>query len=59
MDNIISPPAMSTRAMHAQARADAHSRDKNPTKPQSSLLDRVLAAWIAPYQGMGGSFPRF
>ncbi|SDX73108.1 hypothetical protein SAMN04515617_106114 [Collimonas sp. OK242] len=56
----ISPPLpLSTRSMQAQARPDRHSHDKNLTKRQPSLLDKVLAVWNAPYKKMAGSFLRF
>jgi len=56
----ISPPLpLSTRSMQAQARPDMHSHDESLTKQQPSLLDRVLAAWIAPYRTIGDSFVRF
>jgi hypothetical protein len=45
--------------MQAQARPDRHSHDKNLTKRQPSLLDKVLAVWNAPYKKMAGSFLRF
>jgi hypothetical protein len=45
--------------MQAQARADMHSHDKNLTKSQPSLLDKLLGAWIAPYEGMSDCYLRF
>ncbi|WP_211452109.1 hypothetical protein [Collimonas antrihumi] len=59
MSSISPPLPLSTRSLQAQARADMHSHEKNLTKSQPSLLYKVLAAWIAPYQGMSDSYLRF
>lgn len=59
MSSISPPLPLSTRSLQAQARADMNSQDKNLNKSQPSLLDKVLAAWIAPYQGMSDFYLRF
>ena len=59
MSSISPPLPLSTLSMQAQARADMYSHDKNPTKSQPSLLDKLLGAWIAPYEGMSDCYLRF